>query len=131
MISPKGQALDGGQPMPPLPEAIRLVLAAFAPLFTHRVWLPAQLLLLRALLAPGARTGHGRVAGHGVGHGAPIHQFPWCLDPGRLLRPPREPDSVGLARHRVGAAGSNDRPRGRRYDRTPTRTPDHDQRRLS
>jgi DDE superfamily endonuclease len=42
--------------MPPLPEAIILVLAPFTPLFSHRVWLHAQLLLLGAILAPGART---------------------------------------------------------------------------
>jgi hypothetical protein len=42
--------------MPPLPEAIILVLASFAPLFSHRVWPHAQLLLVGALLAPGART---------------------------------------------------------------------------
>jgi hypothetical protein len=42
--------------MPPLPEAIILVLAAFAPLFSDRVWPHAQLLLVGALLAPGART---------------------------------------------------------------------------
>src|SRR5215510_10255377 len=43
-------------PMPHLPEAIILVLAPFAPLFSERVWLHAQVLLLGALLAPGART---------------------------------------------------------------------------
>ena len=42
--------------MPPLPEAIRLVLAPFAPLFSHRVWLHAQVLLLGAMLSPRART---------------------------------------------------------------------------
>jgi hypothetical protein len=42
--------------MPPLPEASILVLAPFAPLFSHRVWLHAQLLLLGAMLAPCART---------------------------------------------------------------------------
>jgi protein-S-isoprenylcysteine O-methyltransferase Ste14 len=42
--------------MPPLPDAIILVLAPFAPLFSHRVWLHAQVLLLGAMLAPGART---------------------------------------------------------------------------
>jgi DDE superfamily endonuclease len=42
--------------MPPLPEAIILVLAPFAPLFSDRVWRHAQVLLLGALLAPGART---------------------------------------------------------------------------
>src|SRR5919198_951420 len=34
----------------------RLVLTPFAPLFSHRVWLHAQLLLLGAIVAPGART---------------------------------------------------------------------------
>ena len=42
--------------MPPLPEAIILVLAPFAPLFSRRVWCHAQLLLLGAMLAPGACT---------------------------------------------------------------------------
>ena len=42
--------------MPPLPEAIILVLAPFAPLFSRRVWRHTQLLLLGAILAPGART---------------------------------------------------------------------------
>jgi DDE superfamily endonuclease len=42
--------------MPPLPEAIILVLAPFTPLFSQRVWCHAQVLLLGALLAPGART---------------------------------------------------------------------------
>jgi DDE superfamily endonuclease len=42
--------------MPPLPETIILALASFAPLFSHRVWLHAQVLLVGAILAPGART---------------------------------------------------------------------------
>jgi hypothetical protein len=42
--------------MPPLPEAILLVLAPITPLFSHRVWAHAQVLLLGAILAPRART---------------------------------------------------------------------------
>ncbi len=42
--------------MPYLPDAIIQILAPFAPLFSERVWLHAQLLLLGAILAPGART---------------------------------------------------------------------------
>jgi hypothetical protein len=42
--------------MPPLPEAIILVLAPFAPLFSERVWLHAHVLLLGAILSPGPRT---------------------------------------------------------------------------
>jgi DDE superfamily endonuclease len=56
MISAKGHAIDGGHPMPPLPETIILVLAPFAPRFSHRVWPHAQVLLLGAMLAPRART---------------------------------------------------------------------------
>jgi DDE superfamily endonuclease len=42
--------------MPHLPDAIIQVFAPFAPLFSDRVWLHAQVLLLGAMLAPGART---------------------------------------------------------------------------
>ena len=42
--------------MPPLPETILLVLAPVAPLFSRRVWLHTQTLLVGALLAPGTRT---------------------------------------------------------------------------
>src|SRR6266705_969558 len=56
MSSRKVHTIEGGHPMPYLPEAIILVLAPFVPLFSHRVCLHAQLLLLGAILAPGART---------------------------------------------------------------------------
>jgi DDE superfamily endonuclease len=42
--------------VPPLPEAIILVLASFAPLFSARVWRHAQGLLLGVILTPGPRT---------------------------------------------------------------------------
>jgi hypothetical protein len=42
--------------MPPLPDAIIQVLAPFAPLFSDRVWLHAQVLVLGAILTPGPRT---------------------------------------------------------------------------
>jgi hypothetical protein len=42
--------------MPPLPEAIILILAPFAPLFSERVWRHAQVLLLGAMLTPETRT---------------------------------------------------------------------------
>jgi hypothetical protein len=56
MISSKVHSIEGGHAMPPLPEAIILVLAPFAPLFSHLVWPQAQLLLLGAILAAGTRT---------------------------------------------------------------------------
>ena len=42
--------------MPPLPAEIIQGLAPFAPLFSDRVWVHAQLLLLGAMLTPGPRT---------------------------------------------------------------------------
>jgi hypothetical protein len=42
--------------MPALPEAIILVLAPCAPLFSERVWLHAQVLLMGAILTPRGRT---------------------------------------------------------------------------
>jgi DDE superfamily endonuclease len=42
--------------MPHLPAEIILVLTPFAPLFSARVWRHAQVLLLGAILTPGART---------------------------------------------------------------------------
>jgi hypothetical protein len=48
---------EEGQLIPPLPEAIILVLAPFEPRFSPRVWRHAQVLLLRAILAPGTPIG--------------------------------------------------------------------------
>src|ERR671924_871038 len=56
MSFPQSSCYRRRAPMPPLPEAIILVLAPFAPLFSHRVWLYAQVLLPGAILAPGALT---------------------------------------------------------------------------
>ena len=42
--------------MPSLPAEIIVVLAPFAQLFSERVWVHAQVLVLGALLAPGIRT---------------------------------------------------------------------------
>jgi hypothetical protein len=56
MSLPSVPAIDGGHPLPPLPDAIILVWAPLAPLFSPRLWRHAQLLLLGALLTPGART---------------------------------------------------------------------------
>src|SRR6266702_8848357 len=56
MSVPRVHAIEGGHPMPPLPEAIILGLAPFAPLFSDRVWLHAQVLLLGAILTSGPRT---------------------------------------------------------------------------
>jgi hypothetical protein len=41
--------------MPHLPDTIVQVLAPFAPLFSDRVWRHAEILLLGAMLTPGAR----------------------------------------------------------------------------
>jgi hypothetical protein len=50
----------------------QLILAPFAPLFSHRVWRHAQLLLLDASLAPRARTVTATLGGMGM---APEQRF--------------------------------------------------------
>jgi DDE superfamily endonuclease len=52
--------------MPPLPEAIILVLAPFAPLFSARVWRHAQVWLLGGILRPGPRTVAAALRGMGL-----------------------------------------------------------------
>ncbi|HXH08420.1 MAG TPA: hypothetical protein VNP04_01405 [Alphaproteobacteria bacterium] len=47
--------------MPPLPEAIILVLAPLAPLFSERVWLHAQVLRLGAI-TPSVGPSHSLVS---------------------------------------------------------------------
>ena len=42
--------------MPTLPPEFASIILAFAPLFFHRVWPCAQVLLMGAILAPGKRT---------------------------------------------------------------------------
>src|SRR5918999_5874360 len=56
MSFPQSSCSRRRSPMPPLPDAIILVWAPFAPLFSHRVWRHAQVLLVGAMLAPGAHT---------------------------------------------------------------------------
>src|SRR5919199_3579750 len=65
MIAAKGHTLEGGPPMPPLPEAIFLGAAPFAPLFSPRLWGHAQVVLVGAILAPRARTGTAALRGRG------------------------------------------------------------------
>ena len=42
--------------MPYLPARLAAVILAFAPLFVHRSWQHARVLLIGAILAPGRRT---------------------------------------------------------------------------
>jgi hypothetical protein len=61
--------------MPPLPEAIILVLVPFAPLLSHRVWDPRASLALRDDSCPLYTHGHDRLAGDGIGCGASLYQL--------------------------------------------------------
>ena len=42
--------------MPDLPARFAAIILAFAPLFRHRTWRHAEVLLVGAILAPGKRT---------------------------------------------------------------------------
>jgi hypothetical protein len=88
--------------MPLLPESIILVWAPLAPLFSHRVWLHAQLLLLGAVLLPGTRTVTAALRVMGLAtkrrftnYHRVLHRATWSATQGSS-------DSVGLARRAAG-----------------------------
>ena len=66
--------------MPPLPEAIILVLAPFAPLFSERVWLHAHVLLLGGILAPGPRTVAAALRVMGLARERHFTNYHWVLN---------------------------------------------------
>ena len=75
--------------------------------------------------------GDCRLAGNGVGGGAPFHQRPSRLEPGDLVSTPGQSKSLGPAHHTAGPVGSRDCARGGRHRGTPLRTEDRGQRLLS
>ena len=58
-----------------LPPKMVQVLAPFAPLFSERVWRHAQLLLVGAILAPGARTVSSALRAVGLGREERFHRY--------------------------------------------------------
>jgi hypothetical protein len=80
MSSRTVHAIEGGYPTPSLPETIILALAPFAPLFSHRVWLHAQLLLLGAMVAPGARTVTAALRVIGLATECRFTNYHWVLN---------------------------------------------------
>jgi hypothetical protein len=69
--------------MPHLPARFASVILAFAPLFVHRTWRHARVLLIGAILAPGRRTVtsvlrimEGRRGGAGSAAGPPARPGP-------------------------------------------------------
>jgi hypothetical protein len=78
--------------MPPLPAAIILVFAPFAPLCSPRVWRHAPCLLRGAILAPGARTGAAALQVMGLAserrfthdHRG-LHRAPWATRQARQM----------------------------------------------
>src|ERR671917_1532986 len=71
--------------MPPLPARFAEIILAFAPLFVHRSWQHARVLLVGAILAPGRRTvtsllritGHSRER-HFVNYHRVLSRAAWC-----------------------------------------------------
>src|SRR3712207_2288751 len=71
--------------MPHLPARFAAVILAFVPLFVHRSWRHARVLLVGAILAPGQRTvtSLSRVTGHArerrfVNHHRVLSRAAWC-----------------------------------------------------
>jgi hypothetical protein len=79
-----------------------------------------------------AWSSHGdrRPARDGPGGGAPLYELSSGPEPGHLVGPPREPDSVGHIDHAAGPPRCDDCAWGRRYGRTPVGTEDHGERLL-
>jgi hypothetical protein len=117
--------------MPHLPAEIILVFTPFAPLFSARVWRHAQVLLLGAILTPGARPVTAALRAMGGGGGAPFHERSSGPEPGEVVGPPRESDSARGAAHAPSPPGRHDRPGSRRYGGTPVRATEQSHRVLS
>ena len=58
-----------------LPDAMIRLLAPFAPLFSRRVWMHAQLLVMGAILAPGTRTVSAILRVLGLSQQRPFQQY--------------------------------------------------------
>ena len=99
--------------MPPLPETILLVLTPFAPLFSRRVWLHAQTLLVGALLAPGTRTVTAALRAVGLAAERHFTKLPSGLEPCNLVSAPGQSDSVGSPDYLPGASRGAHCPRSR------------------
>ena len=61
--------------MPTLPAAMLPVVAAFAPLFSRRVWRHALTLLLGTILAPGRRTVAAALRASGLAQGRRFERY--------------------------------------------------------
>ena len=64
--------------MGPLPPAIIQSMSYFAPLFSHRVWSQAQVLLTGAILAPGKRTVSALLRVMGLDHRSDFKPITGC-----------------------------------------------------
>src|SRR5215216_2103093 len=130
MISAKGHAIEGGHRMPPLPEAILLVLAPFAPLFSQRVWVHAQVLLLGAILASGPRTVTAALRIMGLALERRFTNYHRVLNRATWSARQGQSDSARAAPHGPGAPRGHDRLRCRRHSGTPVRAEDQSERLL-
>ena len=71
--------------MPSLPPEMIVLLAPFAQLFSDRVWLHAQVLVLGAILAPGKRTVSSCLRVMGLAWEEPLHQLPPGVEPRHVV----------------------------------------------
>jgi hypothetical protein len=117
--------------MPPLPEAIILVLAPFAPRFSERVWRHAQVLLLGAMLTPGTRTVTAALEAMGLAAERRFTNDHRVLNRATWSARPGQSDTARLAEHAAGVPGRHPRARSRRHRGTPHRAHDQRQRMLS
>jgi hypothetical protein len=69
--------------MPPLPAAMVAAVAPFAPLFSRRVWVHAQVLLAGAILAPAHRTVAAALRAVGLAQTRQFHRYHRVLSAAR------------------------------------------------
>src|SRR3954452_23021010 len=98
--------------MPNLPAELAFIIAAFRPLFSHRVWRCAQILLIGAILAPGRRTVASALRVMGLSderhfQNYPSHSESCCLE----LSPCRSHPAAHAAGHLCPQRTTGDRAR--------------------
>jgi DDE superfamily endonuclease len=115
--------------MPHLPDAIIQVLAPFAPLFSGRVWLHAHVLLLGAMLTPGARTVTAALRAMGLARERHFTNYHRVLN--RASWSARQGGRILLGvLITLLLPGRDGRLRSGRHPRTPRRTADQSERLL-
>ena len=103
-----------------LPARFAAIILAFAPLFRHRTWRHAEVLLIGAILAPGKRTVTSLLRITGLSRERRFANYHRVLNRARWSGPRGGPPAAGPADRRL-RPGRSGRARPRRHHRAPPR----------